>query len=134
MPGASQIAIVILHGRLLFGPKPNKEIRFWYQVWFQAYMYAKARACSITVSSVRIYINWQPKSHEVLLRKPLYWEWKWSVLVVWPQYSLPLPGPHLPKDHLCLLSCIREAGRNFIEMKTIKTPQSGTVSPLRGLK
>lgn len=48
MPGASQIAIVILHGRLLFGPKPNKEIRFWYQVWFQAYMYAKARACSIT--------------------------------------------------------------------------------------
>lgn len=73
VPGASQVFIIILHGRA-----QSQTIRCGCQVWSQVSMHAKTRALSTApFLPVYIYFIWQPTRHELLrLRKPLFWEQK----------------------------------------------------------
>lgn len=88
VPGASEIFIIILHGRA-----QSPTIRCGCQVWSQVSMHKTRALSTAPLLPVYIYFIWQPTRHELLrLRKPLSWEQQWGAWAAWPQQSLPLPG------------------------------------------
>lgn len=108
---------VILHGRLLFGPKSNKKIR----------------ASGICVFLVCFYFMGQPGRHRYAEDASFFGGVECTGRTA--SVVTPPPRPSSAKySSLALELYAREAGRNLIKMKTIKTAQKETVSPLRRLK
>lgn len=130
MPGAFQILIIVLHGRHYdLAPSQVNKLDFG----FGLICNPKPALFPLQSSSRVRSLQPAPRRHSLPLREPL----PGRRGRIGSMASAVAPSPRAsaaqrPSPSLKLYT--GEAGRKFIKMKTIKTPQTGTASPLRGLQ